>query len=259
MKLCDPMVIIKVQVELVGASLIATFSEQSITWPPYRIDNFTTLNVRFRQKLLTTTTPTSSNNSNSSSSSSSNNSSSSSSSAVHTQVPWTNLNGLESIGYTWDYPQTGEKMIDVEFFQGNQWVNHSIALDNLAHSEKISFFRNLPDLEANFAEGFLEKYDPLLDTWNTVYCVLLTNVFYMFTDNSKKKLVGIINLSRPHEKQLLLVKVAKHTKPIWDIVENIETTISLLGFNFTGLAAINPKFEVLIFLIAFNVNYRYEI
>ena len=80
----------------------------------------------------------------------------------------------------------------------------------------------------------------------------------MFTDNTKKKLVGIINLSRPHEKQqLLLVKVAKHTKPIWDIVENIETTISLLGFNFTGLAAINPKFEVyfLIFFKYFYINY----
>jgi hypothetical protein len=239
------MVIIKVQVELVGASLIATFSEQSTAWPPYRIDNFTTLNVRFRQQLLTTAnpnpTPTNT---------------ITSTSAVNTQVPWTNLNGLESIGYTWDYPQTGEKIIDVEFFQGNQWVNHSIALDNLAHSEKISFFRNLPDLASNFAEGFLEKYDPLLDTWNVVYCVLLTNVFYMFTDNTKKKLVGIINLSRPHEKQLLLVKVAKHTKPIWDIVENIETTISLLGFNFTGLAAINPKFEVYYFFFKyFYINY----
>ena len=238
------MVIIKVQVELVGASLIATFSEQSTTWPPYRIDNFTTLNVRFRQQLLTTATLTPT--------VMTATTIASSSSAVNAHVPWTNLNGLESIGYTWDYPQTGEKMIDVEFFQGNQWVNHSIALDNLAHSEKISFFRNLPDLASNFAEGFLEKYDPLLDTWNVVYCVLLTNVFYMFTDNTKKKLVGIINLSRPHEKQqLLLVKVAKHTKPIWDIVENIETTISLLGFNFTGLAAINPKFEVYFYFFTF--------
>lgn len=40
-------------------------------------------------------------------------------------------------------------------------IGHSMALDSLARSEKISFFRNLPDLKANIAEGFLEKYDPL--------------------------------------------------------------------------------------------------
>ena len=40
------------QVELVGASLTATFSEQSIKWPPYRIINRTSLNLRYKQHFV---------------------------------------------------------------------------------------------------------------------------------------------------------------------------------------------------------------
>ena len=39
------------QVELVGASLTATFSEQSIQWPPYRIINRTSLTLRYKQQI----------------------------------------------------------------------------------------------------------------------------------------------------------------------------------------------------------------
>lgn len=44
----------KMQVALVGASLTATFSEQLQRWPPYRIDNLTSLKVRFRQHISAT-------------------------------------------------------------------------------------------------------------------------------------------------------------------------------------------------------------
>jgi hypothetical protein len=40
------------QVELVGASLTATFSEQSIQWPPYRIINRTSLTLRYKQQII---------------------------------------------------------------------------------------------------------------------------------------------------------------------------------------------------------------
>ena len=225
LKLCDPLIIIKVQVEVAGASLIATFSEQSLTWPPYRIDNFTTLNVRFRQLMCTDEEG----------------------SLLHMpeQLPWTSLGGLESLSYAWDRPVSGEKSITIDFFQGNDWVSHVIALDSLARFESISFQRNLPDLESNLMEGFLEKYDPLTDTWNQVYCVLLTSVLYMFADDSKKELMGIINLSRPHEGNIQLAKVSKYLKTTWtNLTENIGTTMNLLGLNFTGLANINPNTAV---------------
>ena len=211
LKLRDPVMIIKVQVEIVGASLIATFSEQSINWPPYRIDNFTTLNVRVRQSMPPDE-------------------------VMRKNIPqWSYLGGLESIGYAWDKPMSGDKSILVEFFQGNEWIQHKMALDSLAKFESINFFRNLPDLTKNIAEGYLDKYDPLTDTWATVYSVLLSNVLYMFSSDNKKDLLGIINLSRPHEGDVQLAKVCKHLKNTWaDLTENIETTMGLLGLNFTG-------------------------
>lgn len=121
-------------------------------------------------------------------------------------------------------------------------------LDDLARTETVSFFRNLPDLETNSAEGYLEKYDPLLDVWNQVYCVIVADLLYMFKDETRKLLMGIINLSRPQEKHIQLAKISKHEKPTWDIVENIETTMGLLGFNFSGLASINSKPDVRYFI-----------
>lgn len=48
-KLRDPLQIIKVQIDTVGASMVATLTEQSTLWPPYRIDNMTEMEIRFRQ------------------------------------------------------------------------------------------------------------------------------------------------------------------------------------------------------------------
>ncbi len=57
-KLRNPLQIIKVQIDTVGASMVATLTEQSILWPPYRIDNMTEMEIRFRQ--ITNTTSSSS-------------------------------------------------------------------------------------------------------------------------------------------------------------------------------------------------------
>jgi len=48
-KLRDPQVVLKIQTQLVGASLVATVSEQSHLWPPYRVQNSTRFSIRFRQ------------------------------------------------------------------------------------------------------------------------------------------------------------------------------------------------------------------
>jgi len=218
LKLCNPLQVIKVNVEIVGASIIATLSDQSSLWPPYRIDNFTSLNARFRQCVPDE--------------------------SFVPQLPWTEVLALDSVGYAWDRPETGEKCVMVEFFQGSDWIGRPMVLDSLARSESITFLRNLPDLDKNLAEGYLEKYDALLDVWNQVYCVILADLLYLFKDDSRKSLLGIINLSRPLEKHIQMAKISKHEKPVWDIVENIETTMGLLGFNFTGLASINSKPDV---------------
>lgn len=48
-KLRNPFLVIKVSVEIIGASWVATFSEQSTIWPPYRLENRTTFDIRYRQ------------------------------------------------------------------------------------------------------------------------------------------------------------------------------------------------------------------
>ena len=48
-KLRNPMVILKIQVEVVGSSLVATISEQDLTWPPYRICNNTSFDMHYQQ------------------------------------------------------------------------------------------------------------------------------------------------------------------------------------------------------------------
>lgn len=48
-KLRDPLVVIKIQTQLVGASLVATISEQSYLWPPYKVMNSSQFGIRFRQ------------------------------------------------------------------------------------------------------------------------------------------------------------------------------------------------------------------
>jgi len=40
------LLIVQVKVELVKASVVVTFSEQDPQWPPYRIDNLTSYNIR---------------------------------------------------------------------------------------------------------------------------------------------------------------------------------------------------------------------
>lgn len=49
-RLRHPLAIIKVETEVVGGSLVSTFSEQSLIWPPYRIDNKSNASVRFREE-----------------------------------------------------------------------------------------------------------------------------------------------------------------------------------------------------------------
>ena len=48
-KLRDPFMVVKVSVEIIGSSWVATFNEQSTIWPPYRIVNRTSFDIRFRQ------------------------------------------------------------------------------------------------------------------------------------------------------------------------------------------------------------------
>ena len=50
-KLRNPLKIIKVETEIIGASFIASFEEQDLIWPPYRISNMTEHPIRYRQNI----------------------------------------------------------------------------------------------------------------------------------------------------------------------------------------------------------------
>eukprot|EP01035_Chromulina_nebulosa_P017712 gene17712-23304_t len=114
-KLRSPIKIVKIDIEMIGASFVATFSEHSLKWPPYRIDNQTNYDVRVKQLL---------NNEKNSSISAferlasfiNNNNTVSLQNQLEKAnefIDWEYIPGNSSISYTWDYPKSGpNKAVD---------------------------------------------------------------------------------------------------------------------------------------------------
>jgi hypothetical protein len=174
---------VKIEVELVGASLIATFIEQETDrWPPYRLENHTSLNIRFCQhdskensNLEGNGKPrlrSHSGNADKSLKSPSNDPTVSSSifstllnplyagdSASNQSASdgWDLLPSRNIHPFYWDHPNTAEKSLRLEFAQGGQWEGIDIPLDEINLYKVMELHRALPELTNPIIEGYLMR------------------------------------------------------------------------------------------------------
>src|SRR3546814_20355934 len=87
---------------MAGASLIATFSEEDVHWPPYRIDNFTPFTLRYRQV----------------------------GASERGLEKWDTIAPRTSVSYAWDFPVTSSKVLRVQFpQQSNSAIERDFKLE----------------------------------------------------------------------------------------------------------------------------------
>ena len=170
---------VKIEVELVGASLVATFMEQeNDRWPPYRLENHTSLNIRFCQQdskenkvnndvnKSTKANRTANDHIKSLNSNDPNTPSSIFSSLMNplystddiaNQAGWDLLPSRNIYPYYWDRPNTAEKSLRLEFAQGGQWEGIDIPLDQINLYKVMELHRALPELTNPIIEGYLMR------------------------------------------------------------------------------------------------------
>jgi hypothetical protein len=167
--------IVKVHIEMAGASLIATFSEEDRHWPPYRIDNFTPFTLRYRQA----------------------------GGGNRAFEAWDTLTPRTSTAYAWDSPETGSKVLRVQFPQSNSVVEREFKLDELGKLRRIRLMRQLPVLDNPDVEGYLQLRNSRFEDWMAYYCVLKHNALFMFKDHHSLQLMGVLNITMAGEADTL--------------------------------------------------------
>ena len=221
-KLRDPLFMIKVHVENVGASLVVSFSAESVKWPPYRIENMTSFDMRFKQH---------------------------SSKAGNTGKNWPHYDNLSSKSicpYAWDFPQTGNKLLRLEFLQPHQWDGVEISPDDFTKPAKLALRRKLPDLNHADIEGLLLRNESNSDIWNPCYCVLDKDILYLFQDDSKSELQGIICLTQlsDYDRKLQLSRVSLCSIRSWDVMDSFESTFGIFNNSNNNLGIDLAKFDM---------------
>jgi hypothetical protein len=180
----NPLPAPQVTIELVQASITVSFSLQDPEFPPYRVDNFTSYNIRFRQtaSLLSV----------------------GSGGAVG---GWDYVAPSGSAAYAWDTPTVatgssatgGSKLLQLEFQQGSRWEQREYSLDELKRHSRVKLSRALPDLSRPLFQGYVDMQRSLLHmggdvAWRRAFCVLHDAVLYVFADEHKVHLRGVVNL-----------------------------------------------------------------
>jgi hypothetical protein len=106
------------------------------------------------------------------------------------ELEWDVCPPNSSIPYAWDRPQSGEKTLMIEFSQHEtgvgDWAGLEMPLDKLASKDRIKLQRNIPHVQENSIEGYIERQDVLLGIWSRVYAVLIQDVIYLFDSEGKK-------------------------------------------------------------------------
>lgn len=231
-KLRNPLVIIKIQVELIGATLISTFSHQTELWPPYRISNESCFQVRYRQKLPFKW-----------------NHGGNVPSVDDCQmvdeaiVSFEHLHPNMSAPYALDRPCTGGKIMrfEVQDSAGGPWFGADVNLDDVAAKPKtITIQHAVTGLGNPLAEGFLMMKRDQQEGWDRVYCILKADVMFVFNDETRSHLVNIVNLSRhistshPSGSALHLASVFKYVERSWALFDSISSTIAYYGGSSSG-------------------------
>ncbi|CAM9862638.1 unnamed protein product [Ectocarpus sp. 12 AP-2014] len=180
--------ITRVKLALVGASVTAVFERQDLRWPPYRVDNLTSLGIRYRQAL-----------------------SSSDASRVPAaaewgagssggrrkgELPWDGLGPQAAAPFTWDQPIGESRVLTVGFAQAGKWEEREYRLDELEKHKRVSLTRTLPSLENPRLRGEMlqRQTGTLTDVWRRRWAVLKGPVLFLFKDKGCVHLRGAIYL-----------------------------------------------------------------
>ncbi|CAN0211195.1 unnamed protein product, partial [Hapterophycus canaliculatus] len=161
--------ITRVKLALVGASVTAVFERQDLRWPPYRVDNLTSLGIRYRQAL---------------------------SSSDAAKLPWDALGPQAAAPFSWDQPAGESRVLTVGFEQAGRWEEREYRLDELEKHRRVSLTRTLPSLENPRLQGEMlqRQTGTLADVWRRRYVVLKGPVLFLFKDKSCVNLRGAIYL-----------------------------------------------------------------
>lgn len=252
---------IKIEVEVVGASLIATFTEEQDNnrWPPYRLENHTSLNIRFCQqdskenqtandikKSSKSNRDRTRSGSDSIKSGVSPNRDNTISSQIFNNLinplyvdnDFTSLNGKWELlpsrnvkSFYWDRPNTAEKSLRVEFAQGGQWEGVDMSLDEISLLKNIELHRALPELINPIYDGYLMRKEVGQDIWVPIYCVLQAGIFYMFRTHEMDNFLGSINLLRQSGNELKTAAIYKMQQLVWNTTEHVNATVTFSLFR----------------------------
>jgi hypothetical protein len=234
LKLQNPSLILKVQVEMVGASLVATISEQNPRWPPYRIDNHSHVPIRIRQSIAMASNrsvPVSMDKSNDNASATPPSSAHGVKSSIDEHIAaWENIPSSQSLPYAWDMPISGGTLLQVEFPQGSGFKRVDINLDEIAKSKHIKILKAsvASGLGNPAAEGQLFHRE-IGDIWSPAYCILKGATVYMYRDESRDEMLNILNLFKLAAKeQVQYAKISRYTeKSAWG--DKFMTSFGLTG------------------------------
>jgi len=228
-RLRDPLVILKIEVELVGGSLVGTISAQSTEWPPFQIINKSSINIRYRQLHVVEAEKKNSG-----------------SFALYNKgkdhLPYDNLDPGERGGFAWDNPLTGVHVLEVDLKQGFHprtgeiWVTENVSLEGIA-AKPIEVVLKKPVLKpgTTLAEAWLnvlnvdemaKRTGKVDGIWLPVYCLLTADVLYIFEDDTRVQLLEIINMSRAGAARgsIELARVTKYHNKAWDMVSALAGT-----------------------------------
>ena len=244
-KLRNPLVIVKVEVELVGGSLVGTFSEQP-DWPPYQIVNSCNNAVRFRQTAAAPVDPKA---------------------ILHKKaevtqmyVPYDRLGCKEASSYAWDFPMSCAHVLEVEFKLGDHprtgelWVPAKIALDDVTGKPvNVSLQKPISKPSKTIAEGWLLMNDPVRtgkQGWTPVYTLLTVDVLYVFVDEARLQLIDVINMSRVTGVRagIEMARVVRYHNREWDVMTTLSGGRDPKLSDKTGVPSLDPN-KTRIFLL----------
>ncbi|CAM9721183.1 unnamed protein product [Scytosiphon promiscuus] len=182
--------IARVKLALVGASVTAVFERQDLRWPPYRVDNLTSLGIRYRQAL------SSSDAAKVPAAAGDTGGSEGARGRRKGELPWDALGPQAAAPFSWDQPAGESRVLTVGFEQAGRWEEREYRLDELEKHRRVSLTRTLPSLENPRLQGEMlqRQTGTLADVWRRRYVVLKGPVLFLFKDESCVKLRGAIYL-----------------------------------------------------------------
>jgi hypothetical protein len=268
-RLKKPSMILKIETELIGASFITTFSEHNIQWPPYRIHNMTDYSLKFRQIMSQSTEHLSNPSSGKSAPptgdrrpSTLETTSASSSSLLPIgssllmssglldtsktpgkELEWDIVPPRTASSYCWDYPLTGNKLLQIEVFEGQQNTRGVVSLDDDSKFETLTLVKSVPNIGNPLAADELVISSSDIQSWKETYCIVRPDVIYVYR-KIRDQLIKVINLYElPKDRgENALPKFAVVSKYVdkdegWDIMGTIQSSVGFLGSIINPLGA----------------------